>query len=158
MSERLSISKGWLSRMLKVATIPEPVLAAFASVNDLTMKPGYSLAQALDNKAATKAITVAAKQIAKEQASRLGAGTPALPASEVLRRLLEAPHANHEGKPAKPFAFASRLGRTALTVQSANRQGVAVRLRAGGAEIDELVTGLREALAHLQAIGRGLRR
>jgi ParB family chromosome partitioning protein len=157
MSERLNISKGWLSKTLKVATIPDAVLAAFASVTDLAMKPAYALAQALDDKAVAKAIATAARQIAKEQSARCEAGEPAIPANEVLRRLTEAPRASRNDEAVQSFAFVSRYGRTALSVQSANRNGVIIRLHAGsGADMDELVTGLREALAHLEMIGRGL--
>jgi ParB family chromosome partitioning protein len=31
MAERLKLSKGWLSKMLKVAALPDDVVAAFAS-------------------------------------------------------------------------------------------------------------------------------
>jgi len=155
MADRLNISKGWLSKTLKVATIPDAVLAAFGSVYDLTMKPAYTLAQALGSEPAAKAITAAARQIAREQAARRTAGQPALPASAVLRRLLTAPATDDADVQADTFVVTSRLGRTALSLQSANRQGVTIRLHAGsGADEEELVAGFRQLLARLDPPGR----
>ena len=159
MAERLKLSKGWLSKMLKVATIPDAVIAAFASPGDVQLKPAYTLAQALDDKDMAKAITAMARQVAKEQAARREAGAPPAPATDVLRRLLDAPKALSGDERPEPYRYATKYGRTALTVQSANRQGVTIRLHAGsGADTDELMTALRDALAHLEATGKGLQR
>ena len=159
MAERLKLSKGWLSKMLKVATIPDAVIAAFASPGDVQLKPAYTLAQALDDKDMAKAITAMARQVAKEQAARREAGAPPSPATDVLRRLLDAPKALSGDERPEPYRYATKYGRTALTVQSANRQGVTIRLHAGsGADTDELMTALRDALAHLEATGKGLQR
>jgi ParB family transcriptional regulator, chromosome partitioning protein len=49
MAERLKLSKGWLSKMLKVAAIPDPVIAAYASPGDIALATAYPLAQALDD-------------------------------------------------------------------------------------------------------------
>jgi ParB family transcriptional regulator, chromosome partitioning protein len=157
MAERLKLSKGWLSKMLKVAAIPDAVIAAFASPADVQLKPAYALAQALDDREAARAITGAARQLAREQAERRDAGVPPYPAADVLRRLIEAPRAAVEAP--EPYRYATRYGRTALSIQSANRQGVTIRLHAGsGADTEELVTALRDALAHLEASGKGLQR
>lgn len=159
MAERLKLSKGWLSKMLKVAAIPDAVIAAFASPNEVQLKPAYTLAQALDDKDMAKAITAMARQVAKEQAARREAGAPPSPATDVLRRLLDAPKALSGDERPEPYRYATKYGRTALTVQSANRQGVTIRLHAGsGADTDELMTALRDALAHLEATGKGLQR
>ncbi len=159
MAERLKLSKGWLSKMLKVATIPDSVIAAFAAPSDVQLKPGYMLAQALDDKDAARTITVVAKQLAREQAERRSQGTIPIGASEILRRLLDAPRTLAGETAAEPYRYASKYGRTALTVQSANRQGVTIRLHAGsGADTEELVSALRDALAYLEASGKGLQR
>ncbi|MFK3891335.1 ParB/RepB/Spo0J family partition protein [Sphingomonas sp. NPDC079357] len=159
MAERLKLSKGWLSKMLKVATIPDAVIAAFASPSDVQLKPAYALAQALDDRETAKAITGVARQIAKEQVERREAGDLPYPAADVLRRLLDAPKMLAGEEKAEPYRYATRYGRTALTVMSANRQGVTIRLHAGsGADTEELVAALRDALAHLDASGKGLQR
>lgn len=159
MAERLKLSKGWLSKMLKVAMIPDAVIAAFASPGDVQLKPAYALAQALDDKNFAKAITAMARQVVKEQAARRQEGEPPYPAADVLRRLLDAPNSLDGIEKAEPYRYATKYGRTALTVQSANRQGVTIRLHAGsGADADELMSALRDALRHLEATGKGLQR
>jgi ParB family chromosome partitioning protein len=158
MAERLKLSKGWLSKMIKVAGIPDSVIAAFASPDDVQLKPAYALAQALDDKMVAKAIVAAAKQIAAEQQALRASDAPALPAPDVLRRLLDAPHADSTvpDKPA-PFVWTMPHGRPALSVQSVNRQGITVRLHAGsGADIEDMTNALREALRHLERQGQGL--
>jgi ParB family transcriptional regulator, chromosome partitioning protein len=157
MAERLKLSKGWLSKMLKVAALPDSVVAAFASPADVQLKPAYALAQALDDKAAAPAIVKEAKALTKEQAALRGAASPALPATEVLMRLLAAPKGNAT-PPAQIYAATTRHGRTALSVLSANRQGATVRVHAGsGASVDELVNAFRNALAALEEHGKGVR-
>lgn len=157
MAERLKLSKGWLSKMIKVAGIPDAVIAAFASPADVQLKPAYPLAQALDDKAAAKAILVEARLLAREQGERRAAGHGSIVAPEVVRRLLAAPAGPQV--PEEMFSWTVPGGRTALSVLSANRQGVTVRLHAGsGADRDQLVTAFREALEQLERDGRGLQR
>jgi ParB family transcriptional regulator, chromosome partitioning protein len=76
MADRLNLSKGWLSKMLKVASIPESVVAAFASPDELQLKPAYPLAQALDQPNAAISIAAAAAIIAVEREDRQIAGLP----------------------------------------------------------------------------------
>ncbi|MDE1917806.1 MAG: ParB/RepB/Spo0J family partition protein [Sphingomonadales bacterium] len=157
MAERLKLSKGWLSKMLKVAALPDAVLAAFASPAEVQLKPAYPLAQAMDDKHAAAAILKAAKVIAGEQAARAKTGSPALPAADVLTRLLAAPHA--DAAPKGPmFSWTSPYGRAGLSVISANRQGATVRVHAGsGAGVEQLVEAFREALIALEEQGKGVR-
>ena len=147
------------ARNYATALIDHAVIAAFASPDDVQLKPAYTLAQALDDKGVAKSITAVAKQVAKEQAARHEEGQSPYPAADVLRRLLDAPALLQGEEKPEPYRYATRHGRTALSVQSANRQGVTIRLHAGsGANTDELVAALREALAHLEATGKGLQR
>jgi ParB family chromosome partitioning protein len=149
--------KAWLSKMVKVAQIPDAVITAFASPSDVQLKPAYALAQALNDKVAAKAIQGAARDLAREQAARRDRGAPPYPAGDVLRRLLEA--SNDPTDAAPPFTWTTPSGRPGLSIQSSNRQGVTIRLHAGsGAGNDELVNALRQALVHLEAEGRGLQR
>jgi len=157
MAERLKLSKGWLSKMIRVASIPDAVIAAFASLDDVPLKPAYALAQAMDDKGAAKAIIAMAHRLAAEQEARRERGQPPCPAADVLRQLLAAPHAAIE-KP-EPYRALSRYGRALLSVQSANRQGVTIRLHAGsGAGTGEVIDAVRDLLAHLEASGQGLQR
>lgn len=157
MAERLRVSKGWLSKMLKVAALPDAVIAAFASAAELRLKPAYALAGAMDDRHAVRGVLAKAAQIAREQAAQREAGAPPLLTAEVMRRLLDA--AAPSGDAPDPYRYVTRHGRTVLSVQSSNRQGVTLRLHAGsGADTDELIAALRDALTHLEATGRGLQR
>lgn len=160
MAERLNLSKGWLSKMLKVAAIPDAVVAAFASPADILLKPAYPLAQALDDPAHADAIRAEAGRLAAGQQARKASGEPPLPAPEVTRLLLAAPHAASDaGGKADLYSWTSRIGRPGLSVLSANRQGVTLRLHAGsGATPAELADALRSALRDLEKNGLGLQR
>lgn len=156
MAERLKLSKGWLSKMIKVAGIPDAILAAFASPADVQLKPAYPLAQALDDKTAARAIHAEARTLAREQAERRAAGLVAIGAADVIRRLVAAPSGAAAQGPICSFAV---NGRAALSVLSANRQGVTIRLHAGsGADAEQLAQALRDALEQLERDGRGLQR
>ncbi|WP_122050943.1 ParB/RepB/Spo0J family partition protein [Asaia bogorensis] len=158
MAERLRVSEGWLSKMLQVARIPDEVLAAFPSWDVVLLKPAYTLARALDEHHAAERITQAARTLANEQAAARRQDELPIPAAEVLRRLLAAGSAPDEVPSASVATYNSQLGRPALTIQSINRQGVTVRLHAAsGADNEELVATLRQALADLDASGRRVR-
>ncbi|WP_340265983.1 ParB/RepB/Spo0J family partition protein [Sphingobium mellinum] len=159
MAERLKLSKGWLSKMIKVAGLSDDIVAAFASPADVQLKPAYALSQALDDAAAAPAIEAEADRLASIQQERRDAGEPLLPAAEVMKRLLDAPRTAQSAPKADPFTWMTRYGRPALTVQSVNRQGVTIRLHAGsGADVDMLTAALRDALEHLEQQGMGLQR
>jgi ParB family transcriptional regulator, chromosome partitioning protein len=153
MAERLNISKGWLSKMVKVAGIPDAVLDAFSSLAEVQLKPAYPLAQALDDSAQAKAIVAVARSIAGEQAQLIKGGLPPYPASEVLRRLLSAPHGHAESRP-QPYVAHSRYERPILTVTSAGRQGLTLKLHAGsGAKDEEVIEAVRSMLSHMRDSG-----
>lgn len=157
MAERLKLSKGWLSKMVRVAGIPDSIVAAFAAPDDVQLKPAYALAQALDDKTAARAIAAEARHIAAQQEQLRAAGAAPLSPADVLRRLLAAPRG--VGDKAERYQLASRFGRPLLTVQSANRQGVTLRLHAGsGAGEEELIDAVRAALHELEQSGKGLQR
>jgi len=159
MAERLKLSKGWLSKMIKVAGIPDGIVEAFASPGDVLLKPAYALAQALDDPKAAPAIGAEADRLASTQRDRRASGAPPIAAAEVLKRLLDAPRAARSDPKEEPFTWTTRYGRPALTVQSVNRQGITIRLHAGsGADMETLATALRDTLDHLERQGMGLQR
>ncbi|MXP27044.1 ParB/RepB/Spo0J family partition protein [Altererythrobacter indicus] len=157
MAERLKLSKGWLSKMLKVANIPDAIIDAFASPADVQLKPAYPLAQALDDKDASRAIRSEAGRLAKLQATRKAAGDAPIAAPDVIRRLLAA-GANPRSTPDK-LTIDGNHGRPAVTVQSNNRQGVTLRLHAGhGLNKQDLLHRVETALDLLERDGKGLQR
>lgn len=156
MAERLKLSKGWLSKMLTVARLPDVVIAAFNSPAEVQLKPVYPLAKALNDGARAPAIRKAAITVASRQAERRRNGAPPLAASEVIAILLSA--GVDKRKPEK-LTFTGYGRRTAITVQSSNRQGVTLQLHAGhGLSEEELLLRVRDALDTLEGLGRGLQR
>jgi ParB family transcriptional regulator, chromosome partitioning protein len=160
MADRLRLSKGWLSKMLKVAAIPDAVVAAYASPAEIALATAYPLARALDEPDQAEAIVAAAGAIAAEQQTRRSAGESPLPAPDVTRRLLAATRgsARQDGKD-DLYRWTSQAGRPVLSVLASNRQGVTIRFHAGsGAGTSEMVDALRAALRDLEQKGQGLRR
>ena len=157
MADRLKLSKGWLSKMLRVAGLPDQVVAAFSSPADVQLKPAYALAQALDDRAAAPAMLREAKALARLQDERRKAGDPALPPAEVVARLLAAKTAGATSAELK--VYESPFGRPAVTVRSVNRQGVTLRLHSGsGLGLEGVMDLVLDALVALESEGRGIHR
>lgn len=156
MAERLRLSKGWLSKMLRVAALPDGVVAAFASPGDVQLAPAYPLAQAMNDPARARAISAEADVLAELQAELRTEGLPPLGAGSVIARLLAAGSAPSE---LAALTLEGAHGRPAVTVRSVNRQGVTLRLHAGhGLERAALVDRIVDALMTLDEQGRGLER
>lgn len=136
MAERLKLSKGWLSKMLKAATIGDEVLCAFANLGELPLNPAYALAVALDDKVRAKAIATEAKLIARQNEAALAKAAPALPGPVVIKRLMAATATPQD--PAKPplVEVTGQLGRPILCVKSVTRQGVTLHVPIGGGASD----------------------
>jgi ParB family transcriptional regulator, chromosome partitioning protein len=156
MAERLKLSESWLSKMLKVASLPDQVTSAFASLDDIQLKPAYPLAQFCANPVNREIAVQRALKIRDEQETRRLNGNSPLPAAEVIRHLLQGRAEDVAPSPI-PYEAKSSYGRTMLSLLSQNRQGLTLRLHSGsGATHDEVVTELRRLLEHLEAKGKGL--
>ncbi|NJM34510.1 MAG: ParB/RepB/Spo0J family partition protein [Rhodomicrobium sp.] len=154
MAERLKISKGWLSKMLKVASMPDELLHCFPDWQALPLNPAYKLATALDDKQMGPVIRKNMPDVWDRQKLAGQHGTKPLDAAEVLKRLQKQPAAVKDAG-FTPVTLDSALGRPALTLQSANRQGVTMRLHAGsGASEAELTRAFKAALKALKDQGR----
>ena len=152
MAERLKISKGWLSKMLSVADLPDVVIEAFASPADLPLKPAYALAQFLADSAKTKRLVAEAKKLAATQAERRTKGEAGLPAATVLARLTQAA-LDQKPEPAAPLVY-SDLGRPILTIAAANRRGLTLKLHpSSGAKREEILEALIRALEEAERRG-----
>lgn len=155
MAERLRVSKGWLSKMLKVARLPDAVIGAFASLFDIPLKPAYALAQLMDNERKAAAIMRTATRLQALQQERRQQGLPPLSGADVLRQLTTASTPDNS-KQDEPLVVTSQLGRPLLSLQSYNRQGATLRLHAAsGASEDELLAAIRAVLASLRERGQG---
>lgn len=148
MAERLRLSKGWLSKMLKAATIPDEVLSAFASWSDLPLNPAYKLAIALDDKVRAKAILREARLLSAASAADRLSG------AQVLSRLMAATGSSSIAAPGFSMEIGGSHGRTILAVKGVNRHGVTLHLpMASGASDDEIARGVRQVLEALRASG-----
>jgi ParB family chromosome partitioning protein len=147
MAERLRLSKGWLSKMIKAGSIPDEVLAAFPDLSALTLNPAYALATVMDDPERAKTIVYVAGRISDKNAAAKEDGRPPLPHAEVYQTLMTAGIV----EPDPPFLYEnrSRYGHRSISVTAANRHGVTIRVHASsGCSEDELVEQFREALHH----------
>lgn len=157
MAERLKLSKGWLSKMLKAAAIPDVVLAAFSDLGELTLNPAYALASALDDKARADAIVAEAEAIASLNAAATAVGSPPLPGATVLKRLMAASTAPVASATDMRMEIAGQFGRPILAVRSVTRQGVTLHLPTGaGASDEQLQKALQTVLEALRQNGVSL--
>lgn len=127
MAKRLALSKSWLSKMVRVASLPESIVAAFGSPAELHLTPAYGLSQKLEGPRG-RAILATAVQIARVQAARRADGQTPYPASEVLRQLNDAAR---EPAPETEAELRGPTGRLAMSVASANKDALTLRLHAG---------------------------
>lgn len=157
MAERLKVSKGWLSKMLKAAAIPDDVLAAFANLGELTLNPAYSLATALDDPARTEAIRKEALAIVNENVDALSGDCPPLPGNAVLKRLMAATAVRPAAPKTLDMQVQGRFGRPILTLKAVTRQGVTLHLPSGaGADDKQLQEALQAVLEMLRENGVSL--
>jgi ParB family transcriptional regulator, chromosome partitioning protein len=156
MAERLKISKGWLSKMLKVAGLPDDLLSCFPDWQALPLNPVYKLAVEMDDKHRGAVLRRNIPIVLDRQRLASTHETHPLDAAEVLK-LLHAEEGAEKKVGFQPLTLDSELGRPALTLQSANRQGVTLRLHAGsGANEAELTRAFKAALKALRDQGREL--
>ena len=139
MAERLKVSKGWLSKMLKAASIPDEVLAAFSDLAELTLNPAYALASAMDDAARAAAIRQDASAIVRENSAAQSSDSPALPGNLVHKRLMAATAVR--AAPAKTLSMEvpGRFGRPILSVKTITRQGVTLHLPTGAGADDKQI-------------------
>ncbi len=151
MAERLALSKSWLSKMIRVAAIPDQVLAAFGHPTELHLKPAYALAQKLDG-ATGPMILATAVQIARAQAARRADGLAPYSAAEVLRQLNDAA----AGPADNGAELRGPTGRLAMSA-SANKNTLTLKLHAGsGVTRKALTDALRAALDAAEGKGFSL--
>lgn len=156
MAERLKISKGWLSKMLKVASLADDVLACFPDWQALALNPAYKLALAMDDPHLSKIVRGNIPAVMEWQKLALQQGAASLEVPEILKRLQAEPEAQRKSG-FEPLTVNSALGRPALSLQSANRQGATLRLHMGsGASEAELMRAFKSALKALREQGREL--
>ena len=156
MAERLNLHESWLSRMLKVASLPDALVALFDDVNDISLRAAYPLAVYCSDPTNRGIALDRGHKIEDIHAARRAAGKPPLSAADIIRQLLGGLDGLAAPSPAL-FVAQGPHGRTMLSLASRNRQGLTVKLHAGaGASRVELVTAFDLMLGELEEEGRGL--
>jgi ParB family transcriptional regulator, chromosome partitioning protein len=157
MAERLKLHESWLSKMLMVAALPDAVVHAFASPNDIQVKPVYPLAAYFSDESNRPLVFSRARTLHEQQIARRVAGKPPIGSADVIRQLLIGPDQATDPSPV-PYSIDSAIGRPLVSMASRNRQGLTLRLHAGsGASQDEVVEAVRQMLGQLEAEGKGLK-
>lgn len=149
MAERLMLSKGWLSKLLTMATLPDEIIGAFADPTSISVRGGYELAvKAAGSESA--ALAAAAASLRQEQEDARLAGLPPIDDQTVLRRLL-ATRVARVGHKGEAVIVSSADGRAALTLQARRGQVLTVRIDLGtGVDRAALLEGLVAAMDQVQ--------
>jgi ParB family transcriptional regulator, chromosome partitioning protein len=156
MAERLNLNESWLSRILKVARLPDMVTTCFASLDDIQVKPAYPLAVMCTDHFKRGLVIDRAHDLRAEQIALEKKGFPPMSSADVIRQLMHGLD-NSKGPSPAPMVVESRLGRPMVSLSSQTRQGLTVKLHAAsGATTQELVEGVRALLSQLEAEGKGL--
>jgi ParB family chromosome partitioning protein len=149
MAERLKLSKGWLSKLLTMATLPDEVVAAFPDPSTIPVRGGYELAVKATGPEAA-ALLAEARSVAEEQLKASKDNLPLIDGPTVLRRLLMA-GLTRVGKKGEAVLVSAADGRAALTLQG--KRGRVLTLRVDlDAKVDRaaLVEGLLAAMNDAQ--------
>ncbi len=144
MAEALNLSNSQLSRLLALAQMPDEVVNAFATRDELRVRHSEVLTPLLRKPDQRERVLAAARAIGAEQEHLAAAGERLIPTANVLQQLKEAgtagaPRAGREW----PILIAGeKIGRI-----KPGREGLAVELTvAGEADLDDLLARLRIAI------------
>ncbi|MDE8650518.1 ParB/RepB/Spo0J family partition protein [Novosphingobium album (ex Liu et al. 2023)] len=143
MAEALSLSNSQLSRLLSLAQMPDDVVNAFATRDELRVRHSEVLTPLLRRPEQCERILAAARQIGDEQQRLAAANEKLIPAATVLTRLKQA------GIGARKIAqeWPIMLGEAKIGKVRPGREGLAIDLLvADGADLDALLAQLRAAI------------
>ena len=156
MADRLNVSESWLSRMLKVAQLPDAVIGLFADPAELSMRAAYPLAVFCADSDRRRIALNRVHAIEDEQRRREQTNQAPLGAADIIRQLLNGVDGASQPSPAL-FEALGPQGRPMLTLAGQNRQGLTVKLHRGaGANRTELVAAFDQMLAQIEAEGKDL--
>jgi ParB family chromosome partitioning protein len=126
MAERLNVSNGWMSRILEVGRLPQPIVDAFADPRGITARHAGQLAPMLRQAITRDPMIAAAERIAAGQR----AGDAALEPHRVVTALLAAASATaRRPRPQAAREIISGSGKPMLQVDSKGAgKGMAIRI------------------------------
>lgn len=144
MAEALNLSNSQLSRLLALAQMPDTVVDAFATREELRVRHSEVLTPLLRRAEQRERLLVAAAAIGLEQQRLAAANDRMIPAATVLTRLKQAAA---EGGGAKGNDTALVMGDTRLGRLRPARDGLALELTiANDADLDQILRAVRAAV------------
>ena len=149
MAQALGLSNSQLSRLLALAQLPEEVIQAFATKEDLKVRYSELLTPLLRRNEQRADVIAEARIIATEQQARAAGDGPLLPSATVLSRLRQAAarRPRDMGEIAI-LAGGDRIGR-ARVAKGAVMLDVSI---ANDADLDALLATLRETISAARAM------
>jgi len=149
MAEALNLSNSQLSRLLSLAQMPDEVVDAFATREELRVRHSEVLTPLLRRPELRERLLVAARAIGQEQQRLASASDRMIPAATVLTRLKQAAL---EGGASRTQDTAVVVGEDRVGRIKPARDGLAVELAiADDADIDRVLAALRMAIVDSRA-------
>jgi ParB family chromosome partitioning protein len=153
MAEALGLSNSQLSRLLSLAQMPDEVVSAFATREDLRVRHSEVLTPLLRRPEQRELMIRAASEIAAEQQLRAGRNERMVPAPTVLARLRQAA-ANDDGEKDRGASPIVLGGEAVGKVKTLKSGSLAVEFTLPAeANIETLLMELREAIELAWGVG-----
>ncbi|UZW57210.1 ParB/RepB/Spo0J family partition protein [Sphingobium sp. JS3065] len=150
MAEALNLSNSQLSRLIALAQLPEEVINAFATRDELRVRYSELLTPLLRQAGQRGRMIAEAQLIGEQQQALAREGDRLIPPATVLARLREAamPQSQEEARDIAIMAGGARIGRA----KPSRGGGLTVDLSiAEDADLDELLARLRETIVAVRA-------
>lgn len=149
MAEALNLSNSQLSRLLAMAQMPDDVVDAFATREELRVRHSEVLTPLLRRPEQRDRLLAAARAIGVEQQRLAAAGDRMIPPATVLTRLKQAAM---DGGPARGQDMQVVVGEDRVGRIKLARDGLAVELAiAPDADLDRVLSALRSAILDSRA-------
>ena len=146
MAERLRLSKGWLSKLVTMASLPDIVVSAFGDANTITIRGGYELATRCGDDMLKGGVLREAARLAAEQQAKTSAGETLIDPVIVLRRLMAVDVAR-VGTRGEAVLVTGANGTAAMTLQGRRGKVLTLRIDLGsGVDRAALIEGLCTAI------------
>lgn len=145
MAEALNLSNSQLSRLLALAQLPEEIVAAFATKDELRVRYSELLTPLLRRPEQRERMIAEAVLVGKQQQALAGQDERMIPPATVVARLRDAAMAQapEEVRDIAIIAGGTRVGRA----KAGKGGGIMVDLNiAGDTDLDELLARLRETI------------
>lgn len=143
MAEALSLSNSQLSRLLSLAQMPDEVVNAFSTKEELRVRHSEVLTPLLRRAEQRERVIAAAKRIGGEQQRLAAAGERMIPAATVLAQLRQATREGPRRSSETPLV----LGDVVVGKIRNGREGLAIELQvAPEIDLDQLLSLVRAAV------------